>query len=75
MIFVKDPANPTGPELAAAIERGLAAGTLILAEDFLVRVRNCQGCPALNYLEAQPSRRTPELTATQWGAQMWMGAF
>jgi len=36
--FVKDPANPTDAELAAAIERGLADGSLITAEDFLARV-------------------------------------
>jgi len=37
--YVQDPANPTDAELAAAIERGLADGSLITAEDFLARVR------------------------------------
>jgi len=36
--FVKDPANPTDAEIAAAIARGLANGTIITAEDFLARV-------------------------------------
>jgi hypothetical protein len=36
--YVADPANPTDAELAAAIDRGLADGSLITAEDFLARV-------------------------------------
>jgi len=36
--FVKDPANPTDAEIAAAIERDLAAGRLVDAEDFLARL-------------------------------------
>jgi len=35
--YVKDPANPTDAELAAAIDRGLADGSLITAEDFMAR--------------------------------------
>jgi len=33
--YVKDPASPTDAELSAAIERGLADGTLIDAEDWM----------------------------------------
>ena len=35
MPFVADPANPTDDELAAAIERSLALGTLIDAGDWM----------------------------------------
>lgn len=36
--FVVDPQNPTDDELAAAIERGLASGSLITAEEFLAQL-------------------------------------
>jgi hypothetical protein len=35
--YVADPLKPTDAELAAAIQRGLADGTLIDADDWLVR--------------------------------------
>lgn len=35
--FVADPANPTDAELGAAVERGLADGSLIDSADFLAR--------------------------------------
>lgn len=35
--FAADPLNPTGEELAAAIQRGLADGTLIDAADWMAR--------------------------------------
>jgi hypothetical protein len=37
--YVVDPANPTDDELAAALERGLADGTLIDAADWLAANR------------------------------------
>jgi len=43
--FVKDPANPTDAELAAAIERGLANGTLIDAADFFAKLCTCEVPP------------------------------
>lgn len=33
--YVKDPANPTDAEIVAAIERGLANGTLVDAAEWL----------------------------------------
>jgi len=36
--YVADPANPTDAEIVAAIERGLANGSLITAEAFLALV-------------------------------------
>jgi hypothetical protein len=36
--FVADPENPTDAELAAAVERGLADGSIITAEQFLAQV-------------------------------------
>jgi hypothetical protein len=33
--YVKDPLNPTDAELAAAVQRGLANGTILTAEQFL----------------------------------------
>lgn len=35
--FVVDPLNPTDAEMSAAIQRGLADGTLIDADDWLAR--------------------------------------
>ena len=37
--YAVDPMNPTDAELAAAVERGLANGTLIDAADWLARER------------------------------------
>jgi hypothetical protein len=33
--YVKDPLNPTSAELSAAIQRGLANGTILTVEQFL----------------------------------------
>jgi hypothetical protein len=33
--YVKDPLNPTDAELSAAIQRGLANGTVLTVEQFL----------------------------------------
>ena len=33
--YVKDPLNPTDAELSAAIQRGLANGTILTVEQFL----------------------------------------
>lgn len=40
--FVADPANPTDDELAAAIQRGMADGSIITAEEFLARARDAE---------------------------------
>jgi len=46
-VYVVDPANPTDAEIAAAVQRGLADGSLITAEAFLAQVGQPEpGAPA-----------------------------
>jgi hypothetical protein len=51
-VFVKDPANPTDAELAAAIERGLADGSLIDASEWLARNREAEPGPEQTGIQA-----------------------
>jgi|SRR5215471_19488524 len=64
--YVADPANPTDAELAAAIQRGLADGTLIDAADFLAGVREgaapCEGHSTWAEHEAFIDRLTVGIT-------------
>lgn len=48
--YVKDPLNPTSAELAAAIQRGLANGTILTARQFLEKAA------LLDQTETEPDR-------------------
>jgi hypothetical protein len=48
--YVKDPLNPTSAELSAAIQRGLANGTILTAEQFL------ETAALLDQAETEPER-------------------
>lgn len=54
--YVKDPANPTDAELAAAIDRGLADGSLVDAQEFLDNERKAQDMGTIRYALAHTRR-------------------
>ena len=59
MSFAVDPLNPTDAELSAAIERGLADGTLIDAVDWMAE----QAQADLDAIEQEHRDREAELQA------------